>query len=177
MIHCHATGASTRRTPEPQGRKPMPRSLAAAGLLFGLAMLAAGRARADCQPSEFCLDGECRPVIACGPVESSSNGSAGLAGKAPATKSAAAAQPARPGQHKSLLPVPDASPAAKPAARNEPAPGVTPVSLPPNSLPPGGSPAPAEPAAQPVAAPPPPAARTRAEELRKELQSMGRRHR
>jgi hypothetical protein len=47
----------------------MHRSLATAGLLAGLAVFAAGTARADCQASEFCVDGICHPIQACGNVE------------------------------------------------------------------------------------------------------------
>jgi hypothetical protein len=77
----------------------MHRSLAAAGLLAGLVILAAGSARADCQPSEFCVDGTCRPILACGDVQ-------------PVSKAAATDIAAAPGKTGNSGPQVAATPAA-----------------------------------------------------------------
>jgi hypothetical protein len=36
------------------------------GVLLGVSLLAAGVARAECQPSDACTDGYCRPIFVCG---------------------------------------------------------------------------------------------------------------
>ena len=101
----------------------MRKIVTAAGAFLGLAVACAGTARAECRPSEFCLDGACRTVVACGNVEPTSTAPAGGTVSKAALPGAAAPAPQPTKSAPRNGPPTPADPALQPAAAH-PAPAA-----------------------------------------------------